>query len=464
MSTESGAKSKQAELAHVYFQRGNDAALKSNFDYALAMYRDALKLVPDNLLYRQAIRGVQRRKFGNDPSKVGWMVGARSKSTMLKARTARARGRNAEAIEACEEIFDSNPWDVHAAMMAAEAAEALEWKLLAKWFVESVSGQAGDDKHFFALAAHIYEINEDWERAIFCWERVKKLDPSNEEALRKTRSLAASATISRSGLGDAINRTPEGNSGPDKMDAKLDELKGEHLTPEQRLLKEIEDEPERIGAYLGLADTYKRQNKLDEAVRILAQGIKAVPGDEVLIAAHAESQIARLQRYIDHWGRKHKELPHDAQAKEKYDKAVVMLRDYEIKEFRRRIGLRGDDLNLRFQLGVRLAAAGQCDEAIGEFQQARNSPALKVPALYQLGLCFGLKDLPKLAERNYQEALKYADPNDMAMINALHYELGLVAENQGDLRAAEEHYNEVAANDYTYKDVAQRLKSLNQKP
>ena len=67
----------------------------------------------------------------------------------------------------------------------------------------------------------------------------------------------------------------------------------------------------------------------------------------------------------------------------------------------------------------------------------------------------------KLAERTYQEALKAVEPDDLATLNALHYRLGRVAEAQGNRDAAEEHYNEVAANDYAYLDVAQRLQSLN---
>jgi len=48
----------------------------------------------------------------------------------------------------------------------------------------------------------------------------------------------------------------------------------------------------------------------------------------------------------------------------------------------------------------------------------------------------------------------------METINALHYRLGRVFEAQGDTQMAEEHYNEVAANDYGYLDVAQRLRNL----
>ena len=72
----SAADSPDRQKAKTFFQYGNDATLKSNLDYAIDMYKQACRLAPDNLTYRQALRGVQRRKFNNDPAKVGMLVGA----------------------------------------------------------------------------------------------------------------------------------------------------------------------------------------------------------------------------------------------------------------------------------------------------------------------------------------------------------------------------------------------------
>ena len=98
--------------AQTFFQYGNDAALKSNIDYAIDMYKQACKIVPDNLTYRQALRGVQRRKFNNEPSKVGMLAGARNQPIRMRARSARGKGNYAHALEVCEEAFTHNPWDV----------------------------------------------------------------------------------------------------------------------------------------------------------------------------------------------------------------------------------------------------------------------------------------------------------------------------------------------------------------
>ena len=139
-----------------------------------------------------------------------------------------------------------------------------------------------------------------------------------------------------------------------------------------------------------------------------------------------------------------------------------MLNKYEVEAFRRRVQLHPEDAKLHFELGVILARVGDHDGAIAEFQQARSStnPAQKIQALYHLGLSFEANNAPKLAERNYKEAIKLLEPEDKDNFLALHYRLGRVSETLGNTEAAEEHYNEVAAIDYSYLDVAQRLKRL----
>ncbi len=393
------------------------------------------------------------------PRLAAWLA-ARVQPTRLRAKAAKAKGRWNEVLEHCEDAFVHNPWDVTAAQDAADAAAHLNRPELAKWLLESVHAQAGEEAGFLRHLARVYELNENWEQAIACWERVRRVDPNDENALRQIKALSASATITRSGLGAAIQRS-EQKAPEEAFKSDLDDLKRQALSPEDRLRREMEEEPDRVGTYLELVDLLKLNNRLDEAERILAKGLQAVPGDDILHTAHADIQIARLQRAIGVWTKKARDQPDDPPTQAKLDQLKGMLADYEIKEYRRRIEKRPQDMNLHYQLGLRLCKNGRYDEAIAEFQQARAAPALKVSALYQAGLCFESKGLPKLAERNYQEALNLVDTSDQALVNSLHYRLGRAAESHGDLKSAEEHYNEVAANDYTFEDVAHRLENLN---
>jgi tetratricopeptide (TPR) repeat protein len=450
--------------AQTFFQYGNDAALKSNFDYAIDMYKQCCKLVPDNLLYRQALRGVERRKLNGDPSKVGMLAGARNQPILMRAKSAKSKGNHTQAIELCEDAFVNNPWDVGAARVAAEAAEAAGMLALAQWFVETVQGNT-KDVDFFKFAAHIHEVNESWQKAIACWEQVKKLNPNDQDSSRQINALSAAGTIKRAGLEDSIDKRQAASNAPEPaeaLEAKLERMKQEQLTPEQRLIKEIVGRPDAVHAYVELADIYRMRNDLDKAEKVLARGRKANPDDHGLASIYEDTQISRLKKARDSQQQRVQQYAEDTGAKAKLDQLTEMLNKYEIEAFRRRVTLHPEDHKLHFDLGVILARTGDHDGAIAEFQQARgaSSPTLKIDALHHLGMSFEANNAAKLAERNYKEAIKLLEPEDTQNFLALHYRLGRVSETLGNNEAAEEHYNEVAALDYSYLDVAQRLKRL----
>jgi tetratricopeptide (TPR) repeat protein len=465
MSSES--ESPDQQKAKTFFQYGNEALTKSNLDYAIAMYRQASKLVPDNMMYRQSLRGVERKKFNNDPKKVGMLVGVKNQPILMQAKSARGKGKHHEALEHCEDAFANNPWDVAAARVAAEAAEGLELGALAIWLLDSVQEVAakGKDYDFFKFAAGIYEANESWHKAIACWENVKKFSPNDPDANRKINALSAASTIKRAKLDDALDVRAQAKpvEETESMQAKLDKLKLEQLSPEQRLVKEIVSDPKATHAYVQLADLYRQRSELDKAEKVLAKGLKANPDDQGLLQIYEDTQIGRLRRAIEVQKHRVQERPEETAAQVKLDELTQMLDKYEIQAFRRRIKLHPEDAKLHYELGSIFARTAAYDEAIGEFQQAARTstvPAVKIQALLQMGLSFEANSAPKLAERNYKEALKLVEPEDKENFNALHYRLGRVAEALGNNESAEEHYNEVAANDYTYLDVAERLRRL----
>jgi tetratricopeptide (TPR) repeat protein len=247
------------------------------------------------------------------------------------------------------------------------------------------------------------------------------------------------------------------------MDDQLKRMKQEQLTPEQRLVKEIISDPTAVHAYTDLAEIYRSHGDLDKAEKVLAKGRKANPNDPGLASTYEDTQISRLKKAKDSASHRVLQYPEDTGAKAKLDQLTEMLNKYEIEAFRRRVSLHPEDAKLHLELGIILARVGDHDGAIGEFQHARasTSPQQRVQALYNLGLSFEANSSPKLAERNYKEALKLLEADDKENLLALHYRLGRVAETLGNTEAADNSYNEVAALDYGYLDVAQRLKRLN---
>ena len=197
---------------------------------------------------------------------------------------------------------------------------------------------------------------------------------------------------------------------------------------------------------------------------MLARGLKALPEDGLLRDAYAEVQIARLKKAIDGLKARLRDHPDDARGPGEAREA----RPPSSPSTSWPSTAAGPRPGPRTSSSATSSASGSPRPASTTRRSASSrrpasSPALKVKALIAAGGSFEATGVPKLAERSYAEALKAADADDPETLNDLHYRLGRVAEQMGNLEGAEEHYNEVAANNFGYLDVAQRLRSLNQR-
>jgi pilus assembly protein FimV len=123
------------------------------------------------------------------------------------------------------------------------------------------------------------------------------------------------------------------------------------------------------------------------------------------------------------------------------------------------------DIENHYNMGVAFKEMGLYDEAIGEFQKAYhgaenlpNNPNF-IPVCTLLAHCFMEKNLPELAVRWLQNALK-APGLDREGEMALRYEIGSSQEKAGQSAAALESFMQVYALNIDYRDVADRIRSL----
>jgi hypothetical protein len=133
--------------------------------------------------------------------------------------------------------------------------------------------------------------------------------------------------------------------------------------------------------------------------------------------------------------------------------------EVEVNQYR--VRYKPDDHAAWLEMGEKLYRLGEFDESIKALQRGRADQRNKWKAQYYLGLCFWKKKNFALAEKNLKDALPLVPPRDEESKKEVYYHLGRVAEDEGDNTAAIEYYNEVAAIDYGYLDVAERLDKLN---
>ncbi|MGB7731647.1 MAG: tetratricopeptide repeat protein [Candidatus Acidiferrum sp.] len=140
-------------------------------------------------------------------------------------------------------------------------------------------------------------------------------------------------------------------------------------------------------------------------------------------------------------------------------------------EFRAELGEMGaedEDLETHYNLGVAFREMGLLEEAIGEFQKVAKASdrgkafryAMQCSTL--LGLAFMEKGQPDIAAIWYERALTTPGLDSESKL-ALRYDLGVAQESAGDLEAALKSFSQVYAVNIDYRDVAERIASL-QKP
>jgi tetratricopeptide (TPR) repeat protein len=138
------------------------------------------------------------------------------------------------------------------------------------------------------------------------------------------------------------------------------------------------------------------------------------------------------------------------------------------QEFRSELGEMGEedeDLETHYNLGIAYREMGLLDEAIGEFQKVAKAVQKGKPFRYEmncsvmLGLSFMDKGEPKVASLWYQRALQVPGLEEESAL-ALRYDLGLALESAGEADAALDSFRQVYAANIDYRDVADRIATL----
>ncbi len=139
-------------------------------------------------------------------------------------------------------------------------------------------------------------------------------------------------------------------------------------------------------------------------------------------------------------------------------------------DFRQQLGEMGaeeekEDLETHYNLGIAYREMGLLEEAIGEFQKVGKAVQSGQPFRYAmqcftlLGLSFMDKGQANIAAMWYERALQTSGL-DQESVMALRYDLGVAQELAGTIPAALESFTQVYAMNIDYRDVAERIASL----
>jgi tetratricopeptide (TPR) repeat protein len=456
--------------AQEWFRKGTEAMNHKNWDYAIQCFGNCIRLMPENLLYRQMKHGCIGKQY-NDNKTGAKMAGMRLMGVKGRIKKSRLQKdwKNVEA--AAEEGLLVNPWDAQLMFDLGDACDHQNYKDIAKYGLEKAVEYDRDNVDYNRkLGAFLFE-RRDYKAARVCFERIYKLVPTDGEARSMLGRCDAESTM-KGGYEDAENTrdvkveqpTAPVNAYEEDRKARKGATKSADApgeSAEADLTHAIRKDPQNVNLYLKLADLYKASREFGKAQEQLTKALEMSKGNADIREQLQDVQLLILREELAEAEDRVRKNPGKERLVEKRNVLRDDLLKREIEFYTHGVELHPSDMRKKFELAQRLFTAKQFSKSIPLLQQAISNPTLKIDALVLLGECFARDGKLDLARRQFEKALdglNHADRPDP--FKTAHYYLGRIYEKAGKIELAENHYGEILANDYEYKDVLKRMEGL----
>jgi tetratricopeptide (TPR) repeat protein len=461
-----------ARPAENLFHKAELAIKRRNFDYAIELLLQGLKLDPLNVEQRRRLRQTEilaiQSKGGN--TKGDLLKSVTSLGTQWRIKKLGVQKKWEEQILEIENFLRNAPQSTGALYQLAHAFRNLE---------------GGHDAAVAALQ-EIVEVDrtqiEAWrqlgtlhagsdpEKAIRCWEKVKQYRPEDKEAGKAIRDLSAATMVKR-----AEDRKKGGEG--DFRDLLADEDEARKLQEEQQIIRtdddarraiqrvkeKLADAPEEKRLIRQLGDLHRRLKEYRAAEEQYKKLLEMDPND-----LYAKERIGDLQEHIhnDHVAEleeKLKAAPDDEALKEQLKKALDDRDTFLLGELQRRVAAHPTDAGLKAKFGGILLKKGRLDEAIEQFQKALVDPRLATQAHGNLGRCFKAKGLYDLAVEEFKKTLGQLPDKNSALGKDFTYSLGETYALKEDWAEALATMQTILAVDIRFRDVSQKVMEYQKK-
>lgn len=428
------------------FEHASKQMAQENYDYATELFTQCVAGDPGNVVYLQSFLGNLQKKYNNN--KTG------SKLAGFKARGERSAIKKAKAQSDWEgvirnglEVLKVNPWDVSALTAMADACEEMHLEDVTLVYLKMALDANSKDPDVNLQCAKALRARQQWDQAIACLHRVEQLRPDDEEIQRMIADLAVEKTIHQGGYED---------DGAKKKMAAGKSLQQQTLSEEERLEREIAREPKNISKYVELADLYLRDDHFSKAEDVFARAFEASGGDPDIRDRWDDVQMRHLRFRVIQAKRKADETGSD-EAKAEYRRLRKKQVAKELEYYKGLCDRFPNNLTYKYDLGLRYQLNGLYNEAIKEFQAAKNDPRRKGVCLLALGQCFQQIKQLNLAMNHYEMSLQEIPDRDASKKKESLYLAGKLAVALNDLDLAEKHLTALAGLDFNYRDVSALL-------
>ena len=452
MSADSTISPEKREQLQQLFVRGNEQMSKRNFEYADNIYfTECVLQDPGNPIYAQTFLANLRKKFGDKKKK--------TKSLLSAGKKLMSDAKKPEILfKTSVEMLKSNPWDIETLISAGKACEDLGHMATATVYFQTAVD--ADSTHVGANFAYSDILREtaDYDGALACLRRILKQRPDDMNVQRLMKDILAKKTIHQGRYATGVSRNDKESAG--SAIPENEDVMGRSLTVEERIERRITKNPQDTANYLELAQWYSNKSDFTKAEECYKRAVAVSNHAPNLVEGLLEIQKKRLhaeslrlkEEYENNLQEESKSL--FLATRSRYEAKSMELALHRIKQYPNHAGY-------RYDYGVLLRKSGQIKEAIAEFQRVKTDAPRTGDCLLELGQCFQIIKQYKLAMSHYQGAVSALEPGENKK-KALYLAMTLACVLE-DYVQAEAYGHQLAAIDFSYRDLGEMLELIAQR-
>ncbi len=458
------------QKAEKFFQHARAMHEASNYEYSAQLWLNGMRLDPNNKAGLEGFfsavdqfmrEGGGKKALGKDVVK------------SVSGKTDVDRYLNA-LLE-----WGQKPLESAYAVRAAEAAAKLTIKEPLLWITDRAFGLSLKDKKVskpqLLKCSECFGKADAYEKALSAAEQALKVDPTDGDLAAKIRSLAAQATMTKGGY----DRT--GQEGGFRSNIR-DAAKQRQLEEAERIVKTEETVDRLIIA--AEAEFASRPGDLPTVETLCKRLLeRAKPADEerayqIYMKTYAdvtqyrfrelagEIKVRQSRRKVSELKQMLDKSPDSEMLQRMHSQADQEHRELELAEHKDRVANYPSDLSRRFELGKRLFAMGQYQDAIEQFQESQHDPKNRSASQIMLGQSFQSIGWNEEAIDTFRQASELKDllpDTQMEIRYHLMTALQSKAESDSDIAAAEEAdrlASGIARQQMSYKDIKARREAI----
>ena len=447
------------------YDKACEAANIANYDYAVELFRQVLRLEPEYPGARALLRGTERRRENDAGRSVLGRILAGIKGFPALVMAAASFGKPLKKLEHCEDYLEHNPRSPRALLMAGGACAKAGLKESAVAIYKDALAVSAENKRALRAVATLLEETGALTEAVRAYGALARLEPKNRDLQAKFRNIQAAAHMKSSGMETATSFRDWV-----KDRGQADQLEAEHRqgsiaqqrsTRMAEAIRELSQDDMNVTKITHLANLYEFDGDLKNAQRVLEEARKKQPDSFEIRENWGDMRLRAYEKALQKIAAQLRETPDDEELRARAGRLDAERKEFARKEYEWRVGRHPTDHGLRFQHGQALYELGDYDGAIAAFQVASRDPRHEVDAARMLGLSFGAKKQYDLAIEQYRRAIERKPTMDETGIE-LQYLLAEAIEADGGAEEALKIYKKIYSHDITFRDVAQKVTSLSE--